>query len=161
MIFIFIIPFNIREFIFKFFHHFFSGNHLGVYYCLYNVPAEYECVAVEESKLYGINKIEFLKLLKNYPEIEEHMREIQYTKYRSVKNQMDNGIRKELNEFNNSINDVHNKIEFKVKEMVDFNGNKNGMNINNCLKKEIKKREERIKNLEEILNKKYDEGKKG
>ena len=44
--------------------------------------------------------------------------------------------------------------------MVEFNGNKNGMNINNCLKKEIKKREERIKNLEEILNKKYDEGKK-
>ena len=115
---------------------------------------------MEESKLYGINKIEFLKLLKNYPEIEEHMREIQYAKCRSVKNQMDNGIRKELNEFNNSINDVHNKIEFKVKEMVDFNGNKNGMNINNCLKKEIKKREERIKNLEEILNKKYDEGKK-
>ena len=144
-------------------HHktdFFSGNHLGVYYCLYNVPAEYECVAVEESKLYGINKIEFLKLLKNYPEIEEHMREIQYAKYRSVKNQMDNGIRKELNEFNNSINDVHNKIEFKVKEMVEFNGNRNGMNINNCLKKEIKKREERIKKLEEILNKKYDEGKK-
>ena len=34
------------------------------------------------------------------------MREIQYTKYRSVKNQTDNGIRKELNEFNNSINDV-------------------------------------------------------
>ena len=94
-------------------HHktdFFSGNHLGVYYCLYNFPAEYECVSVEESKLYGINKIELLKLLKNYPEIEEHMREIQYTKYRSVKNQMDNGIRKELNEFNNSINDVHNKI---------------------------------------------------
>ena len=115
---------------------------------------------MEESKLYGINKIEFLKLLKNYPEIEEYMREIQYAKYRSVKNQMDNGIRKELNEFNNSINDVHNKIEFKVKEMVEFNGNKNGMNINNCLKKEIKKREERIKNLEEILNKKYDEGKK-
>ena len=44
--------------------------------------------------------------------------------------------------------------------MVEFNGNKNGMNINNCLKKEIKKREEMIKNLEEILNKKYDEGKK-
>ena len=129
-------------------HHktdFFSGNHLGVYYCLYNVPAEYECVAVEESKLYGINKIEFLKLLKNYPEIEEHMREIQYAKYRSVKNQMDNGIRKELNEFNNSINDVHNKIEFKVKEMVEFNGNKNGMNINNCLKKEIKKEKKGLK----------------
>ena len=30
-----------------------------------------ECISVEESKVYGINKIEFLKLLKNYPEIEE------------------------------------------------------------------------------------------
>ena len=64
---------------------FFSGDHLGVYYCLYNVNAEFECVAVEECKLYGINKIEFLKLLKDYPEIEEQIREIQYNLYKSVK----------------------------------------------------------------------------
>ena len=85
---------------------------------------------MEESKLYGINKIEFLKLLKNYPEIEEHMREIQYAKYRSVKNQMDNGIRKELNEFNNSINDVLMmfiiKSNLKLKKWLNLMGIKMG-----------------------------------
>ena len=144
-------------------HHktnFFSGNYLGTYYCLYNVPAEYECIAFEESKVYGINKIEFLKLLKNYPEIEEQMREMQYNKYKSVKNQMDNGIRKELNEYNKQISDNENKIEFKPKKMVEFNANKNGMSINNCLEDEIKKREEKIKKLEETLNEKYDKGEK-
>ena len=144
-------------------HHktnFFSGNYIGGYYCLYNVPAEYECIAEEESKLYGINKIELLKLLKNYPEIEEQMREMQYAKYKSVKNQMDNGIRKEINEYNNNLNDGENKIEFKTKDMVDFYANKNGMNINNCLEDEIKEREEKIKQMDEILIKKFDEGKK-
>ena len=143
-------------------HHktnFFSGNYLGVYYCLYNVPAEYECISVEESKVYGINKIEFLKLLKNYPEIEEHMREMQYNKYKSVKNQMDNGIRKELNEYNNKILEIENKIEFKPKKMMDFNANKNGMNINNSLEDEIKKREEKIKKLDENLNEKFNKSK--
>ena len=143
-------------------HHktnFFSGNYLGVYYCLYNVPAEYECISVEESKVYGINKIEFLKLLKNYPEIEEHMREMQYNKYKSVKNQMDNGIRKELNEYNNKILEIENKIEFKPKKMMDFNANKNGMNINNSLQDEIKKREEKIKKLDENLNEKFNKSK--
>ena len=144
-------------------HHktnFFSGNHLGVYYCLYNVPAEYECIAIEESKLYGINKIEFLKLLKNYPEIEEQMREMQYIKYKSVKNQMDNGIRKEINEYNNKLTDFENKIEFKPIKMIEFNENKNGMSINNCLKDEIEKREDEIKKMDEILIKKFNEGKK-
>ena len=143
-------------------HHktnFFSGNYLGVYYCLFNVPAEYECISVEESKVYGINKIEFLKLLKNYPEIEEHMREMQYNKYKSVKNQMDNGIRKELNEYNNKILEIENKIEFKPKKMMDFNANKNGMNINNSLQDEIKKREEKIKKLDENLNEKFNKSK--
>ena len=80
-------------------HHktnFYFGNTIRVYYCLYNNEAEYECITEEESKLYGINKIEFLKLIKKYPEIEEQMREMQYN---SFKNRMDNDIRKEINEY--------------------------------------------------------------
>ena len=34
------------------------------------------------------------------------------------------------------------------------------MSINNCLEDEIKKREEKIKKLEETLNEKYDKGEK-
>ena len=88
------------------------------------------------------------------------LKEMQYNKYKSVKNQMDNGIRKELNEYNKQILDNENKIEFKPKKMVEFNANKNGMSINNCLEDEIKKREEKIKKLEETLNEKYDKGEK-
>lgn len=146
--------------IIKYKTNFFSGEHFGVYYVLYNVNAEYECVAVEESKVYGINKIEFLKLVKLYPEIEEQMREMQYDYYKNIKNKMDFGIRKEVNEYNNKITEADNKIIFKEKDMVEFNGNKNGMSINNYLKDEIKKREDEIKKRDEILNKKYDEGKK-
>ena len=144
-------------------HHrtnFFSGNQVGIYNCLFNVPAEYECVADEECKVYGINKIEFLKLIKNYPEIEEQMREMQYSVYKSVKNQMDNGIKKEINEYNNNLINKENIIEFKPKKMVDIHANKNGMTINNIIEGEIKKREEQIKNMEEILKNKYNEGQK-
>ena len=136
---------------------FFSGDHLGVYYCLYNVNAEFECVAVEECKLYGINKIEFLKLLKDYPEIEEQIREIQYNLYKSVKNQIENGIKKEVNDYNNKMEQAENMIVYEPQPMVDFDGNKNGMTINNILTKEIKEKEEEIKNLNEILEKKYEE----
>ena len=87
------------------------------------------------------------------------MREMQYNKYKSVKNQMDNGIRKELNEYNNKILEIENKIEFKPKKMMDFNANKNGMNINNSLEDEIKKREEKIKKLDENLNEKFNKSK--
>jgi hypothetical protein len=143
-------------------HHktnFYSGNTIGVYYCLYNLEAEYECITEEESKLYSINKIEFLKLVKNYPEIEEQMREMQYNSYKNFKNRMDNGIRKEINEYNNNIDDEDNKIEFKSKKMIDFNKNKNGMTINNFLENEIKKRNDEIKKLDENLNKKFKESK--
>ena len=136
---------------------FFSGEHLGVYYCLYNVESEFEYVAIEECKLYGINKIEFLKLLKDYPEIEDQIREVQYNLYKNVKNQIDNGIKKEVNEYNNKIDHEENMIIYDPKPMVDFNGNKNGMTINNILTKEIKEKEEEIKNLNEILEKKYEE----
>ena len=142
-------------------HHktnFFSGEHLGVYYCLYNVNAEFECIAVEECKLYGINKIEFLKLLKDYPEIEDQIREIQYNLYKSVKNQMENGIRKDINDYNNTIENENNKIIYESRPMVNFEGNKNGMTINNVLTEEINEKENEIKNLNELLEKKYDEG---
>ena len=129
------------------------------YYCLYNLEAEYECITEEESKLYSINKIEFLKLVKNYPEIEEQMREMQYNSYKNFKNRMDNGIRKEINEYNNNIDDEDNKIEFKSKKMIDFNKNKNGMTINNFLENEIKKRNDELKKLDENLNKKFKESK--
>ena len=137
---------------------FFSGDHLGAYYCLYNVNAEFECVAVEECKLYGINKIEFLKLLKDYPEIEDQIREIQYSLYKSVKNQMENGIKKEINEYNNKVANEEDKIDYESKPMVDFEANKNGMTINNALVEEIKEKEDEINNLNEILEKKYEEG---
>ena len=142
-------------------HHktnFFSGEHLGVYYCLYNLNAEFECIAIEECKLYGINKIEFLKLLKDYPEIEEQVREIQYNLYKSIKNQMENGIRKEVNDYNKTIDNEENKIVYESKPMVDFEANKNGMTINNVITEEIKEKENKINNLNEVLEKKYDEG---
>ena len=143
-------------------HHktnFFSGDQLGGYYCLYNVNAEFECKAVEECKLYGINKIEILKLLKDYPEIEDQMREIQYNLYKSVKNQMEKGIRKEINEYNSKQENDENKIKYESKPMVSFDANKNGMTINNVIIEDIKKKEDEIKNLNEVLEKKYDEGK--
>ena len=141
-------------------HHktnFFSGNHIGAYYCLYNVNSNFEYIAVEDCKLYGINKIEFLKLLKEYPEIEELMREIQYNLYKSVKNQMETGIRKEINDYNNKEEHAENMIEYESKEMVDFEGNKNGMTINDALKDEIKEKENEINQLNELLEKKYNE----
>ena len=139
---------------------FYSGDHLGVYYCLYNVNAEFEYEAVKECKLYGINKIYFLKLLKDYPEIEEQIREIQYNYYKSVKNQMEVGINKEINDYNNKAEHAENMIEYESKNMVDFEGNKNGMTINNVLEDEIKAREEEIKKLNEILENKYNEDNK-
>jgi len=143
----------------KFNKNFLKGNHLGVYNCLYNVPSEYECITIEDSKLYGINKFDFLKLLKNFPEIEDHMRQIQYNYYKSIKSKMDSGLQKEINEYN-SKNSSDKKIEFEPKDMVDFNDNKNGMTINNFLKDEINKKNEEIKKLEETLKKKYEEGQK-
>ena len=144
-------------------HHrtnFFSGDHLGVYYCLYNVNAEFEFIAVEECKLYGINKIDFLKLLKDYPEIEDQIREIQYNLYKSVKHQMENGIKKEIEEYNKKIENIDNAINYEYIPMIDFEGNKNGMTINNVLIDEIKEKENEINNLNQILEKKYDEGNK-
>ena len=142
-------------------HHktnFFSGNHLGVYYCLYNVNAEFECIAIEDCKLYGINKIEFLKLLKDYPEIEDQIREIQYNLYRNIKNQMEIGIRKDVEDYNNTIDNEDNKIKYESKPMVNFEGNKNGMTINNVITEEIKEKEDEINKLNEVLEKKYDTG---
>jgi hypothetical protein len=144
-------------------HHktnFYSGDQIGIYYTLYNLPAEYEYIAGDESKVYGINKIAFLQLLKKYPEIEDQMREIQYNSYKNFKNQMDNGIRKEINEHNNNITEGDNKIEFVSKEMIDFNGNKNGMTINNFLENEIKIRNDEIKKLDQNLKMKFKESRK-
>ena len=144
-------------------HHktnFYSGDQVGLYYCLYNLTAEYEYVAGDESKVYGINKIEFLKLLKKYPEIEDQMRDIQYNSYKNFKIHADNGIRKDINEHNNDIIEGDNKIEFKSKEIINFNGNKNGMTINNFLENEIKIKNEEIKKLDENLNKKFKESRK-
>ena len=144
-------------------HHktnFYSGDQIGIYYTLYNLPAEYEYIAGDESKVYGINKIAFLKLVKKYPEIEDQMREMQYNSYKNFKNQMDNGIRKEINEHNNNITEEDNKIEFVSKEMIDFNGNKNGMTINNFLENEIKIRNDEIKKLDQNLKMKFKESRK-
>ena len=77
-------------------------------------------------------------MLKNFPEIEDHMRQIQYNYYKSIKSKMDSGLQKEINEYN-SKNSSDKKIEFEPKDMVDFNDNKNGMTINNFLKDEINK----------------------
>ena len=138
---------------------FFPGNHLGVYFCLYNVNAEFEFVASEECKLYGINKIEFLKLLKDYPEIEDKMREIQYQQYKSIKNQMDIGLRKKINEYNNKVDSEEKLIRYNPKPMVDFDKNKNGMTINNILDLEIKEKEDEIQKLNEILEQRCKEEK--
>ena len=136
----------------------FSGEHLGVYYCLYNVNAEFECIAIEDCKLYGINKIEFLKLLKDYPEIEDQIREIQYNLYRNIKHQMEIGIRKDIEDYNKTIDNEDNKIKYESKPMVNFEGNKNGMTINNVITEEIKEKEDEINKLNEVLEKKYDTG---
>ena len=144
-------------------HHkmnFFSGDHIGAYYCLYNVNAEFEFIAVEECKLYGINKIEFLKLLMNYPEIEDEIRGIQYNLYKSVKTHMENGINKEIDDYNEKIENQNNLIKYESIPMIDFEGNKNGMTINNILIDEIKEKENEINELNAILEKKYEEGKK-
>ena len=143
-------------------HHtmnFFPGNHLGVYFCLYNVNAEFEFVASEECKLYGINKIEFLKLLKDYPEIEDKMREIQYHQYQSIKNQMDNGLKKKINDYNNKVDSEEQLIKYNPKPMVDFDKNKNGMTINTFLDEEIRKKEDEIQKLNETLEQKCKEEK--
>ena len=137
-------------------HYFFSGEHLGTYYCLYNTNAEFEYIAVEECKLFGINKIEFLKLLKDYPEIEQQIREIQYTTYESIKNRMEKGILKEINELNKKNN--LDKIKYISNPMVKAEENKNGMTINNFLKKEIKQKENEINKLNKILKEKYELG---
>ena len=136
---------------------FFPGNNLGVYYCLYNVKSEFEFVAAEDCKVYGINKIEFLKLLNKYPEIEEQMREIQYNLHKSVKNQVENGIKKEINDYNNKMDNAENMIEYNFTSMVDYEENKNGMTINNALKREIDNKNEEINKLNEILEQKYNE----
>ena len=141
-------------------HHktnFFAGDHIGGYYCLYNVDSEFEFVAVEECKMYGINKIELLKLLKNYPEIEDSMRNIQYNLYKSIKNQMDIGIKKEIKAYNNKVENDEDEIIYKTISMVKFDDNKNGMTINNVLSKEIKEKENEINQLKESLEKKYEE----
>ena len=137
-------------------HYFFSGEHLGTYYCLYNTNAEFEYIAVEECKLFGINKIEFLKLLKDYPEIEQQIREIQYTTYESIKNRMEKGILKEINELNKKNN--LDKIKYISNPMVKAEENKNGMTINNFLKKKIKQKENEINKLNKILKEKYELG---
>ena len=136
---------------------FFPGNNLGVYYCLYNVKSEFEFVAAEDCKVYGINKIEFLKLLNKYPEIEEQMREIQYNLHKSVKNQVENGIKKEINDYNNKMDNAENMIEYNFTSMVDYEENKNGMTINNALKREIDNKNEEINKLNEMLEQNYNE----
>ena len=99
-------------------------------------------------------------MVKKYPEIEDQMREMQYNSYKNFKNQMDNGIRKEINEHNNNITEEDNKIVFVSKEMIDFNGNKNGMTINNFLENEIKLRNDEIKKLDQNLKMKFKESRK-
>ena len=142
-------------------HHqtyFYSGDHLGVYYCLYNIKSEFECIAKEECKVYGINKIELLKLLKNYPEIEEQIREIQYNLYKNIKNQIEKNIRKKIDKYNNNILNEDKLIHYESKPMIDYKANKNGMTINNILTREINEREDEINKLNEILKKNYDLG---
>ena len=136
---------------------FFPGNSLGVYYCLYNVKSEFEFVAAEDCKVYGINKIEFLKLLNKYPEIEEQMREIQYNLHKSVKNQVENGIKKEINDYNNKMDNAENMIEYNFTSMVDYEENKNGMIINKALNREIDNKNEEINKMNEKLEQKYNE----
>ena len=148
----------------KYYHILYNRDYFGGYYTLYNIRSEYIYKAKEESKLYAINKIEFLKLLKNFPIIEKYMRKNVYNKFkRGVKFQMDKSIQKDyqnleiINEDDNEINTnkKKNNNSYKPKEMLDIHDNKNGMSINTILSKTIKKKKNQIEELENKLEEKY------
>jgi CRP-like cAMP-binding protein len=101
----------------KYYHILYNRDYFGGYYNLYNIRSEYIYKAKEESKLYAINKIDFLKLLKKFPIIEKHMRKNVYNKFkRGVKFQMDKSIQKDyqnleiINEDDNEINTNKKKL---------------------------------------------------
>ena len=139
--------------------HLFSGDVVGTYYSLYNVDSEFDFVAIEECKLYGINKIALLKLLKNFPEIEDQVREIQYNSYKTIKTQMEKIINSEVNKYNENIVDEEQKLKYESKPMVDINDNKNGMTINNYIVNDINEKENEIKKLNDELEEKLSKGK--
>jgi hypothetical protein len=148
----------------KYYHILYNRDYFGGYYNLYNIRSEYIYKAKEESKLYAINKIDFLKLLKKFPIIEKHMRKNVYNKFkRGVKFQMDKSIQKDyqnleiINEDDNEINTNKKKIDnsYKPKEMLDIHDNKNGMSINTILSKTIKEKKNQIEELENQLEEKY------
>ena len=99
--------------------------------------------------MFGINKFDLLKLVKNYPEINKKLRKVVYEKYKEhIKSEMDQFIiddRKQKNQI------------FKPKPMIGIDENWNGMNVDSVLKDKIKAKENEINELIKKIQKKYDE----
>ena len=171
----------------KYYHILYNRDYFGGYYTLYNIRSEFVYRAKEECKLYAINKIDFLKLLKKFPIIENLMRKNVYNKFkRGVKAHMDKSIKKDFNNYdiqndNNIENDNDNDNEnendneintdsnkknkniviknkmFQRKQLLDIDDNQNGMSINTILNKTIKEKNNQIKKKENELEVKYNE----
>jgi len=162
----------------KYYHILYNRDYFGGYYTLYNIRSEFIYRAKEECKLYAINKIEFLKLLKKYPIIENLMRKNVYNKFkRGVKNHMDKSIKKDFNDYdiqndNNIENDNDDEINtnsnkknkniivnnmFQRKQLLDIDDNQNGMSINTILNKTIKEKKKQIEEMENELEEKYNQ----
>ena len=167
----------------KYYHILYNRDYFGGYYTLYNIRSEFVYRAKEECKLYAINKIDFLKLLKKFPIIENLMRKNVYNKFkRGVKAHMDKSIKKDFNNYdiqndNNIENDNDNENEndneintdsnkknkniviknkmFQRKQLLDIDDNQNGMSINTILSKTIKEKKNQIEELENQLEEKY------
>ena len=163
----------------KYYHILYNRDYFGGYYTLYNIRSEFVYRAKEECKLYAINKIDFLKLLKKFPIIENLMRKNVYNKFkRGVKAYMDKSITKDFSNYdiqnnNNIENNDDNEINtdsnqkpkniiiknnmFQRKPLLNIDDNPNGMSINTILNKTIKEKNKQIETMENELEEKYNE----
>ena len=163
----------------KYYHILYNRDYFGGYYTLYNIRSEFVYRAKEECKLYAINKNEFLKLLKKFPNIENLMRKNVYNKFkRGVKAHMDKSITKDFSNYdiqnnNNIENNDDNEINtdsnqkpkniiiknnmFQRKPLLNIDDNPNGMSINTILNKTIKEKNKQIETMENELEEKYNE----
>ena len=99
--------------------------------------------------MFGINKFDLLKLVKNYPEINKKLRKVVYDKYKEhIKEEMDQFIIEDRKE---------KKQNYKPKPMLGINENWNGMNVDSVLKDKIKAKENEINQLIKKIHNKYDE----
>ena len=126
-----------------------SGDFFGGYYTLFNVKSEYRFISEREGKMFGINKFDLLKLVKNYPEINKKLRKVVYDKYKEhIKEEMDQFIIEDRKE---------KKQNYKPKPMLGIDENWNGMNVDSVLKDKIKAKENEINQLIKKIQNKYDE----